>query len=85
MALSGTVGKPLHFANPELGAGSSLSKRKIFQAVGQLDAILNECTKSGEHAIVPIFNKLRDYCKNSINGLNGIYTLERNIIGMAAF
>lgn len=55
--------RPLHFANPELG--DHLSKRKISQAVGQLDAILNN-DKSGE-LCVPFNNHIENQLMNSMN------------------
>ena len=52
--------QPLHFANPELG--DHLSKRKISQAVGQLDAIVNNDKSRELHVPFPnhIKNQLMD-------------------------
>ena len=55
--------RPLHFANPELG--DHLSKRKISQAVGQIDAIVNS-DKSGE-LHVPFDNYSKNRLMNSMN------------------
>ena len=52
----------LHFANPELG--DHLSKRKISQAVGQLDAIVNNDKSRELH--VPFSNHIKNQLMDSM-------------------
>ena len=55
--------RPLHFENHKLG--DKLSKRKISQAVGQIDAIANN-DKSGELQ-VPFSNHIKNQLMDSMN------------------
>ena len=55
--------QPLHFANPKLG--DHLSKRKISQAVGQLDAIVN--SDNSRELQVPFGNHIKNQLIDSMN------------------